>query len=151
MKKVFQQKQCGMSIIQAIIGLILIGIVGVLAFLQYGKRNKTEKFSEVIASTTPYKTAMEKCFADQRNTFLPCTPGMNGVPRLPTYYSGRTANLAIKPVDQYHVSITATADVGTTLAGETYTIDGAAKVVNGKAVVDWSVNKVSTCVAAGVC
>lgn len=64
--------------------MIVIAIIGILAAVagtQYGQYTKRAKFAEVIAATSPYKTAVSECASNGNTaTIAGCADGTGLVP-----------------------------------------------------------------------
>lgn len=126
--------QLGFSLIELMIVIAIIGILSVIAIPSYQQYTQRARFTEVITTTEPYKTAIAIAL-QQGESLAELTINTHGIPPAPP----PTQNLASLTVDKGVITATATeAASGTTLIlrpnedGSLWTIDG-------------------TCVNAGLC
>ena len=148
-------KQSGFTLIELMIVVAIIAILAAIALPAYQTYTQKARFSEVVAATGSFKTAIELCAqstAAPDGVLSTCDAGTNGVP---ANIAAANGNVASVSVDAATNAITATA-VGAAgapvngLTGETYII--VPTVLTGK--VTWAANpagNVGTCVAAGIC
>ncbi|KHN58859.1 type IVa pilus major pilin TapA [Aeromonas hydrophila] len=149
------KKQSGFTLIELMIVVAIVAILAAIALPAYQTYTKKAKFSEVVAATGAFKTAIEVCAqttAAPDGTLATCDSGSNGVPADVSAANGNVASVTVNATTN---AITATA-VGASgtpvngLSGETYIL--VPTVASGK--VNWAANpsgSVGTCVAAGLC
>nr|WP_269474177.1 type IVa pilus major pilin TapA [Aeromonas media] len=144
------KKQSGFTLIELMIVVAIVAILAAIALPAYQTYTKKAKFSEVVASTGSFKSAIEVCAqttAAPNGTLSTCDAGTNGVP---ANISAANGNVASVTVDAANNRITATAVNTNGLSGETYIL--LPTVQSGK--VNWAANPsgaVGSCVAAGIC
>lgn len=144
------KKQSGFTLIELMIVVAIVAILAAIALPAYQTYTKKAKFSEVVAATGAFKTAIEVCAqttAAPDGTLATCDSGSNGVP---ADVSATNGNVATVTVNATTNAITATAVSANGLSGETYIL--LPTVASGK--VNWAANPsgtVGTCVAAGIC
>lgn len=137
------KKQSGFTLIELMIVVAIVAILAAIALPAYQTYTKKAKFSEVVASTGAFKTAIEACYSAE-DTLENCTEGQNGVPTLSTNYpSGLVDSLSVSGATSTAISIMASgADA---LAGETYELNG---TVSGGHIL-WVAS--GTCKSSGLC
>ncbi|MBL0663746.1 type IVa pilus major pilin TapA [Aeromonas caviae] len=146
------KRQSGFTLIELMIVVAIVAILAAIALPAYQTYTKKAKFSEVVAATGGFKTAIEVCAqttgaAD--GDLSTCDAGTNGVPANISAANGNVASVEVSDTDN---SITATA-VGATgaavngLEGETYIL--VPSVSSGK--VNWTTSSAATCTGAGIC
>ena len=133
-----KQAQKGFTLIELMIVVAIIGILAAVAIPAYSNYTKKAKFSEVLALTKPYQTAIALCQADLA-TFTGCNAGTNGIPAAPA----ATTNLASLTVVDGVVLATGTVGTG----GYTSMLTPAQNAA-GSAII-WTQG--GTCFAAGYC
>jgi type IV pilus assembly protein PilA len=141
------RKQTGFTLIELMIVVAIVAILAAIALPAYQTYTKKAKFSEVVAATGGFKTAIEVCAQTTGapdGTLSTCGSGTNGVP---ADVSAANGNVATVEVDATTNAITATAITGNGLAGEDYILTPT--VSSGK--VNWAASSAATCVAAGIC
>ncbi|EKD55252.1 MAG: hypothetical protein ACD_60C00022G0019 [uncultured bacterium] len=130
--KLFSQH--GFSLIELMIVVAIIGILAVIAIPSYQNYTERARFAEVIAATSPFKTAVTLAL-QQGTPPEELNNGAHGIPTEPT----PTKNLASIQVEKSIITSTA----NTTAGGKTYILkpnaDGSGWTVEG------------TCIAAGLC
>lgn len=141
------KKQTGFTLIELMIVVAIVAILAAIALPAYQTYTKKARFSEVVAATGPYKTAIELC-VQNGNTIAQCgTAGTNGIPALPAANEGFVGSIAL---DATTAAITATAngilDNQATPAAYTYILTPTLQT-SGK--LTWA--KTGSCVADGIC
>ena len=68
------RKSSGFTMIELMIVIAIIGILATVAIPQYGRYVERAKFSEIITTTSTYKTAVSLCMQED-NGPTNCTPG----------------------------------------------------------------------------
>tara|TARA_R110001599_G_scaffold301261_1_gene506861 strand:+ start:235 stop:642 length:408 start_codon:yes stop_codon:yes gene_type:complete len=135
MKHVIDQN--GFTLIELMIVVAIIGILSAVALPAYQTYAERTRFSEVVLSTTPYKTALGLAIQSGRVTALAgVTAGDSGIPpqSAPTQWvSSTTVTDGV---------IIATGNVG--VSGHTYTLTPSLTMP-----IVWSVG--GSCVNAGLC
>lgn len=130
--KIFSQN--GFSLIELMIVVSIIGILSVIAIPSYQNYTKRARFSEVVAATEPFKTAVSLAL-QEGDPVAELSSGTYGIPPSPA----ATKNLASVSVDKGIITATGTDLLG----GATFILkpnsDGSAWTVDG------------TCVNAGLC
>jgi type IV pilus assembly protein PilA len=141
------RKQTGFTLIELMIVVAIVAILAAIALPAYQTYTKKAKFSEVVAATGGFKTAIEVCAQTTgagNGALSTCDAGTNGVP---ADVSAANGNVATVTVDGTINAITATATSTNGLAGETYIL--IPTVASGK--VNWAASSAATCVGAGIC
>lgn len=128
------QSQTGFSLIELMLVVAIIGILTAIAVPSYQSYAAHARFSEVIAATAPYKTAIALAL---QTGAVPSelSNGEHGIPPEPS----ATKNLAALKVENGIVTATATALVNNTTYILKPNADGSRWAVSG------------TCVKAGFC
>ena len=133
--------QQGFTLIELMIVVAIIGILAAVALPAYQTYTQRAAFSEVVLSTTPFKSAFEVAAQTGRlttPTIAGADAGLNVIPAVPVAASGVVAGITV--VDGV-ITATGTAAVG----GFTYSL-----TPNGiVAPIQWTTG--GTCLAAGVC
>jgi len=109
-----QKVQKGFTLIELMIVVAIIGILAAVALPAYQDYTKKAKFSEVVIGTAAVKMAVELCVQDG-HVAADCDAGTFGVPDAYTTGVGKLKELTVT-----NGVITATAETGNGLAGETY-------------------------------
>lgn len=126
--------QLGFSLIELMIVVAIIGILAVIAIPSYQNYTQRARFSEVIAATAPFKTAVSLALQEGEE-LSDLKNGAHGIPNSPA----ATKNLTDVKVENGIITATATA----VASGDTYILkpnaDGSVWTVDG------------TCLAAGLC
>lgn len=129
-----QHSHSGFSLIELMIVVSIIGILSVIAIPSYQNYTERARFSEVVAATAPFKTAVSLAL-QEGDPIAEITNGADGVPLSPN----STKNLLSIKVDNGIITATAT-DIA---SGDTYILkpnsDGS----------EWSID--GTCVKDGLC
>ena len=120
--------QKGFTLIELMIVVAIIGILAAVALPAYQDYTAKAKFSEVVIGTSAIKTAVELCVQDgiAKND---CDAGTQGIPAAYTTGVGKLKALTVT-----NGVITATAETGNGLAGQTYILTPT--VTDGK--VTWA-------------
>lgn len=121
------RKAAGFTLVELMIVVAIIGILAAIAIPNYQQYTRKGKFTEVIASTSPYKLAVNLCYQDGT-----CQGGTTAAPAvsIPTDRWGgqipANNSTAKKYVSSVSLSatgvITATAVTGEGLNGSTYVL-----------------------------
>jgi type IV pilus assembly protein PilA len=124
----------GFSLIELMIVVAIIGILAVIAIPSYQNYTERARFAEVVAATTPFKTAISLAL-QQGATSNELYNGAYGIPSSPA----ATKNLASIIVENGIITATATEKIN----GNTFILkpnsDGSSWVIDG------------TCVKSGLC
>ena len=131
------KKQNGFTLVELMIVIAIIGILAAVAMPMYSDYTERARFSNVIAMTDAYKTAVNICIQTVDADGSDCDGGTNGIPANIAAAVGDLATLAT-----LNGAITATG--GANVGGATYIIT---PTVNG-GLVTWAVT--GTCDDAGV-
>lgn len=127
-------KTQGFSLIELMIVVAIIGILSTIAIPSYQNYTQRARFSEVVAATEPFKTAISLAL-QQGTPSSELSNNNHGIPAEPT----ATKNLASVKVENGIITATATQ----TATGSTYILkpnsDGSIWTVDG------------TCIKAGLC
>lgn len=140
MKQVKQTNQKGFTLIELMIVVAIIGILAAIALPAYQTYTAKARFSEVVAATGAYKTAIE--VAAQSGAISALTDADAGSNGIPAAAGAKGFVTSVTVVDGV---ITATAVSANGLNGETYimTPDGVT------APITWTIS--GTCQAAAIC
>lgn len=147
-KRIFDMKrQSGFTLIELMIVVAIVAILAAIALPAYQTYTKKAKFSEVIAATGGFKTAVEVCYQTNASLATCFTPGAGGIPSA----AGATGFVTSVTVggSSSAVSITAVGDANVFGSGSnSYVMSGAA---SGGQVLWTQPASGSTCSAAGLC
>jgi len=132
MKRSVQQ---GFTLIELMIVVAIIGILAAVALPAYQDYMTKAKFTEVVVGTSAVKTAVELC-AQELTTVTGCSAGTQGIPSAYTTGVGKLKELTVTDG-----KITATAETGNGLTGQTYILNPT--LTAGK--VTWTTDAASTC------
>lgn len=121
----------GFSLIELMIVVAIIGILSVIAIPSYQNYAQRARFTEVIAATAPFKTAVSLAL-QEGESISELNNGAHGIPPSPA----ATKNLSSVIVDKGVITSTATDAAG---GGATYILsptntDGSAWKVSGTCV-----------------
>lgn len=132
-------KAQGLTLIELMIVLAIIGILASAATYQYAHYTKKAKFSDLIRMTAPYKSAIQLCIQDL-NQVAGCTANSNSIPQnllIPNRYLQ-----SLTAVDGL-ITVTATAEIDSL----TYRLRPNYTATTNKTT--WSIE--GTCLTAGYC
>lgn len=141
--------QRGFTLIELMIVIAVFGILASIAIPEYLNYTARAKFSEVIAATNKYKTAVSICA--QSNGGIPVSGGCtqfsaNGIPPAPAA-SAFLDSLTLNVTNKDEVVITANATNGNGLRGQTYRLFGTYS--NNRLI--WAKDPMATCNLTELC
>lgn len=124
----------GFSLIELMIVISIIGILSVIAIPSYQTYVKRARFSEIISTSSLFKTAVSVAL-QQGNTLSELKNGMHGIPPEPK----ETKNLSVLKVEN-----------GTITATGTELVDNATYILKpNEDGSSWAIS--GTCIEAGLC
>lgn len=143
-------KTNGFTLIELMIVIAIIGILASVAVPQYQNYTAKSRFSEVVLSTTKFKTAVDVCAATIGS--IPSdgsctTTGQNGIPQVNLPAQSEVANITVSSTGLNNATITAEAKVQKGLNGETFVLVGTYSA--GR--IGWTTGTASTCLIKGMC
>jgi len=128
----------GFTLIELMIVIAVIGILAAIAVPQYGRYIERAKFTDIVSTTSSYKTAVSLCMQEDNGPDN-CTPGSNvGIP--PNL--GANGVLQSLTTNQGVILATGTDEVG----GHTYQLT---PTWTAQTKVEWVAS--GTCRDAGYC
>ena len=117
------QIQQGFTLIELMIVVAIIGILAAIALPAYQNYTDKAKYTEIVASASAVKSAVEICLSIERK-IASCTPGTNGVPA----NAGATGNITsvtfVETTDPITITVVPVA-FGGVAATDTYVLSGA--------------------------
>lgn len=87
-------KQQGVTLIELMIAVAIIGILATIALPAYQDYTKRARFSEVLSLTNGYKTAVSVC-AQITGALTDCNAGSNGIPVAITGGTGNVVSINV--------------------------------------------------------
>jgi type IV pilus assembly protein PilA len=147
-KRIFQmKKQSGFTLIELMIVVAIVAILAAVALPAYQTYTAKARFSEVVAATGPYKTAIEVCVQTNGFTQLDATTNCNAGTRGVPANAGASGNVTSVQVTANTNVITATGLAATFGANSnTYTLT---PTIASGGNVTWAAS--GTCSTAGIC
>lgn len=128
------ESQQGFSLIELMIVVAIIGILAVIAIPSYQNYTKRARFTEVMAATAPFKTAVSLAL-QQGERLAELNNGAHGIPPEPA----STKHLASLNVEKGIIVAASTETAGNATYILKPNADGSAWTVDG------------TCISAGLC
>ena len=142
--------QKGFTLIELMIVIAIVGILAAIALPAYQNYTASAKFSEVIASVAPIKTAIEICVQKKGpSDMTTCDQEAEfGAVLASASASGDYGGSVVVATSGTNGEITATS---ATINGTTKNYILTPTLNTTYATVDWDVSASSTCIAAGWC
>ncbi len=140
------KKQSGFTLIELMIVVAIVAILAAVALPAYQTYTKKAKFTEVVAATGAYKTAIEICAQTTgaaSGALGTCDAGSNGVPSNLTAGTGEVKSVEVSDTTN---AITATGKEATFGTGMTYILTPSVET-DGK--VTWAAS--GACKTSGLC
>lgn len=123
----------GFTLIELMIVVAIVAILAAIALPAYQTYTKKAKMTEVIQASQPIKTAAQICAFD-KNTFIGCTAGANGLPASDNITTALISGYTI--ADNSATDITITVNGNGELSGHSFILKG--KLDSAKGNVTWS-------------
>jgi len=141
----------GFTLIELMIVIAIIGILAAIAVPQYNTYTKKARFTEVMLATTPFKVGVEVCVVQQGlllgSAITGCSGGNNGVPG----NSGASGQILSVTSSDAGV-ITATSNAAAIIGVQTtYILTPTLGASSASALVTWTKDPASGCIALAIC
>ena len=94
LRKKSLHRQKGFTLLELLMVIAVIGILASIAVPRFQNATEKAKFTEVINSVGPYKTAVEMCIIN-KGSETDCNAGSNGIPEGFTDGTGKVASVSV--------------------------------------------------------